>query len=44
MREKKREGALIVSTSTELFSLEYVKHDIKKLANGKSQDIDGLQA
>jgi hypothetical protein len=34
----------IVKTSVELFTVDGIKQGIKKLASGKAEDIDGLQA
>ncbi|KAH9297746.1 hypothetical protein KI387_029428, partial [Taxus chinensis] len=31
-------------TSVKLFSEDDIKYGIQKLANGKAQDVDGLQA
>ena len=43
MREQEKSSPPIINTSIELFSLEDVNRGIKKLANGKAQDIYGFQ-
>ncbi|KAH9319051.1 hypothetical protein KI387_020820, partial [Taxus chinensis] len=43
-RPQQKDVPPIIETSTELFSTEDIKQGIKNLANGKAQDIDGLQA
>jgi hypothetical protein len=35
---------LIVPTEDDVFSLEDVEFEVKKLANGKAKDIEGYQA
>jgi hypothetical protein len=42
-RVHKKDTPPIVKTSMELFTVDDTKQQIKKLASGKAEDIDGLQ-